>query len=155
MADTKPRERKFETLFDGDEIDGKRYPLEAGVTGIDAPTAEFLLRNGRLAEVDDERFESLKSAYSDAENEAEPEGDTETDEERADRERLEAASEDFTAGRIPDDLVNPDASGDDKLVSRKDLDAIAKAESIETTSSMDKADVARAIMAGRAKASES
>lgn len=139
------RARKFETLFDGDEIDDKRYPLGGGVTGIDAATAEYLVRSGRLAEVDDERFGDLKDAYAD--DETADDADDETADEFA-----TTAAADFTAGRIPDDLVNTDATGDDKLVSRKELDAIAKRESVETSSAMDKADVARAIMAARAKA---
>lgn len=135
MADTKneARERKFETLFDGDEIEGKRYGLGETVTGLDAPTAEYLVRNGRIAEVESE---------ASANDGSDAGGDLTASE--------QAAADDFAAGRIPDDLLNPDATGDDKLISRKDLDAIAKDETVETSSSMDKADVARAIMAKRA-----
>ena len=148
MAKTAPRDRKFVTLFDGDEIDGKTYPLDAGVTGLDGPTAEFLIRSGRIAEVDDETFAGLKSAGEpDSQADADADDDADDDED----EFATAAADDFAAGRIPDDLVNPDATGDDKLIARAKLDEIAKGEGVETKSSMDKADVARAIMAARAK----
>ena len=141
MGKNTARNRKFETQFDGDEIDGKVYGLGEGVTNLDAPTAEYLLGAGRLAEVDDERFAKITDSSGDAD-------DVEVDDEVDDEFDKKAATA-FTDGDIPADLVNADATGDDKLIARKELDAIAKKETVETSSSMDKADVARAIMAKR------
>lgn len=167
MTEKTPRDRKFEALFDGDEIEGKRYSLGDGVTGLDAPTAEYLMRAGRLAEVDDERFDELPSPAKRA-SEASVESSTETDEDRAKREaaeaeeaadkaRLEAAHAAFDKGEIPTDLVNADAAADadDKLIAKDKLVEIAKAESAVIKSSFTKAELAHAIMAARAKAAES
>lgn len=72
MADENEKEetakdRKFRTLFDGDEVDGKFYPRNGGLTGIDHFTAEFLVRSGRIEEVDDETFDTLEPPYSEGE----------------------------------------------------------------------------------------
>lgn len=54
-------EKKFETLFDGDEIDGKTYGLGELVTGLDAATGAFLVEVGRIAEIGDDRATVLES----------------------------------------------------------------------------------------------
>lgn len=64
------RDKKFETLFDGDEIDGKVYPIEAVVTGIDLPTAVYLQETGRIAAVGDERAGILEKRLKAREAEA-------------------------------------------------------------------------------------
>lgn len=161
-AKNEQRDRKFETLFDGDEIDGKRYPLGGGVTGLDAATAEYLVRQGRLAEVDDdEHFASLKKPGStdSEEGSKQPPEPQETDEERATREaeekaqqaRIDAATADFDAKRIPDDLIDPAKpdSDADRLVTGAKLAELAKAAGIEAKGN--KRDVAIAIMAANAK----
>lgn len=53
-------ENNYETLFDGDEIDGKRYGLGDIVTGIDAPTGAFLVETGRIVEIGEDRLAQLK-----------------------------------------------------------------------------------------------
>lgn len=157
------RDRKFETLFEGDEIEGKFYPLEGGVTGLDAPTGDYLVATGRLAEVDDERFAQLKKAYG-GEEKAPAETDEEREareareaEEKAARARTAAAQVEFEAGRIPDDLIDPAKAPDakDRLVSRDKLDELAKAAGADVEGSMNKGEVAVAIMAARAKADAS
>lgn len=156
------RNRKFRTLFNGDEIDGKFYKLGAGVTGIDAATAEYLLRAGRIEEVDEDTFGELEGPTKprdgrnlDGEDPNAGGGESaeaQRFEDEGDDEFENTAAADFQAGRIPDDLVNPDGTEDDRLVSRADLEKIAEAEKVTFRKSGDKASVARAIMAARARA---
>lgn len=58
------KNRKFEARFDGDEIDGKRYALGAPISGLDGPTAAFLVNSGRIREISDERHEKLVENFS-------------------------------------------------------------------------------------------
>lgn len=155
--ETKPaRERKFETLFDGDEIEGTFYALGDGVTGIDASIAHYLVTTGRLAEIGDDEFAQLPNVAAG--------NDTETDEQRtaralaeadaeADAAFLEAAHADYAAGNIPVDLVNPDAAqdADDRLIGKAELIELAKASGAIIKGSFTKAELAQAIMAVRIK----
>lgn len=138
-----PKNRKFKTLFDGDEIEGKRYGLGAGVTGLDASTATFLERSGRIEEVSDKAFKALPGPDTEA--------GQETDEERAAREALADAQARYDAGAIPEDLIDPDAAEDaaDKLKSKNDLIELAKADEADFNKSDTKPAIAVAIMAAR------
>lgn len=166
-VENEQRARMFETQFDGDEIDGKFYPLNGGVTGLDAPTSEYLLKTGRLVEVTDaEYFANLPGPKSDedtGDGKAPKTPKVETDEEREAREAREAEAEalkpyfaaaeaDFDAKRIPDDLIDADKpdSDADRLISAKKLGEVATAEELTVKGS--KRDVAIQIMAARAKA---
>lgn len=51
------KEKHFEALFDGDEIDGKIYALGDAITGLDMPTQAYLLSIGRIAELSDEQVD--------------------------------------------------------------------------------------------------
>lgn len=151
--------RLFETLFDGDEINGKFYPLGAGVTDLDAPTADYLVRAGRLAEVSDPaHFAKLKKAHG---TEAPAE---ETPEEKAEREQREAADQrrteatewahsEFAAGRVPTDLLDPDRADKpevaDRLKKGDELKTLATAGGVTIKSSDTKAEIAQAIMGHR------
>lgn len=57
-----PTKRRYKALFDGDEINGKRYALGAPITGLDAPTAAYLVQNGRITEISEDRFQQLTAA---------------------------------------------------------------------------------------------
>lgn len=93
------RKQKFATLFDGDEIDGKRYPIDAVVTGLDLPTAVFLQEQGRIEAVSDERAKILeknladKEAAAKAKAKAEKEAQEKADAEAKAEEEAKAAAE--------------------------------------------------------------
>jgi septal ring factor EnvC (AmiA/AmiB activator) len=81
------RKQKFATLFDGDEIDGKRYPIDAVVTGLDLLTAAFLQEQGRIEAVSDERAKILEKNLADKEAEEEAKAKVEKEaQEKADAE---------------------------------------------------------------------
>lgn len=143
-VEKKARLRRFATLFDGDEIDGKFYRLGEPVTGLDAPTGTFLVQIGRLEEISEEHFDKLVLDAKSSEAAVDAGGDA----------FANAAAEAFAAGNIPSDLVNPDAAADadDKLVTKTALLDIAKAEGVEVKSSATKIDIAVAVMASRLKA---
>jgi len=164
MEKNEQRDRKFETLFDGDEVDGKFYGLGHGITNLDAPTSTYLVNAGRIAEVDDERFSQLDNIKGEAEGPNSQAADTgeggESDEDKAAREaaeeRYKAAADEYTAGNVPTDLVNANAPADakDRLIEKNDLLAIAEREGATFKPAQSKAQLAVAIMARRAEVAE-
>lgn len=151
MPPSNPKRRRFEAQFDGDEYEGKRYDLGDGVTGLDAPTAEFLLRNGRIAEIDEDTFRKLPGPHS-GKKDAADEGEIDEGHEA----RVAAAKAALEAGSIPTDLLDPSKpeTAPDRLISKKALLAIASSESVELGKKPNKFEIAVAIMAARAKAAE-
>lgn len=68
-------EAQFETLFDGDEINGKFYAKGDIVTGLDAATAHYLENSvGRIQRVSDDRIAALKEAQAAEKRERRREG---------------------------------------------------------------------------------
>ncbi len=55
----KATDKHFRALFDGDEVNGKFYPLDAPMTGLDAPTAAYLTGAGRIIEITAEQAAEL------------------------------------------------------------------------------------------------
>lgn len=165
MADEEnAKDRKFRTLFDGDEIDGKRYPLDGAVTGIDAFTAEYLLKIGRIEEVGDDVFGTLEAPYGEdetaetrakaarkaADKKRVADKGGKTDEETVDTARLEKAAKDHAGGVIPTDLIDaskPETDAD-RLIAKAELAKLAAKDGVEAKGT--KTDIAVAIIEARA-----
>lgn len=150
------RARTFETKFDGDEYDGKRYGLEEVVTGLDGPTADFLIRQGRIEEIGEDRAKYLAKLKAEKEG---ADASTETDDSNGDDgngsdDFTANAQADFDAGRIPDDLIDASKpeTDTDRLIGKTALSALATSEGAAFKPNDSKAAIAVAIMAARSKA---
>lgn len=116
----------FEALFDGDEVNGKRYALGDIITGLDAPTAHFLTSQGRIREVSGEKAEAMEKVAA-AEKRERKKQPTAEQQAAIDAENLrkEIAAK-IEAGEIPSDL-----QAEGKPLENDRLEEIAKAEGID------------------------
>lgn len=116
----------FEALFDGDEVDGKRYDKGDIIVGLDAPTAHYLQSIGRIREVSDEKAKALHSEKA-AEKRERKKQPTPEQVAAAEAEELrKKIAAQIEAGEIPSDL-----QAEGKPLDNDRLEEIAKAEGID------------------------